>query len=159
MYSSLHISDRSNLGRSRIRKVNTTHLVVPARLHTCPVVLHANYRLSNKYRFSCNYFVTGEDNKADFSIPSNTIVSQDLRFLVIHQHHNDPAKAFYSPRRNGRLLSGKNPCQEESMPRGVHDMVSKCQEDQSQRGRVCGGDGWSLYGRKRFEVYEIKVRG
>jgi hypothetical protein len=43
--------------------VNTIHLAVPAGFHTSQLDLHAIYR------FSYNYFVTGEEDKADFSIP------------------------------------------------------------------------------------------
>jgi hypothetical protein len=55
--------------------VNTTHLVIPAGFHTSQPALHAINRVSEKQGFSCNYFLTGEMNKAVFSIGGDTLSS------------------------------------------------------------------------------------
>ncbi len=41
--------------------VNTTHLAVTAGFQTSQLALHSIYRVSDKYGFSYNYFVTGKD--------------------------------------------------------------------------------------------------
>jgi hypothetical protein len=52
--------------------VNTIHLAVPAGFHTSQLDLHAINRVFEKHRFSYIYFVTGEEDKADFSLPGDT---------------------------------------------------------------------------------------
>jgi hypothetical protein len=41
-------------------------------LHTSQLGLYTIYRVYDNCRFSYNYFVTGEDDKVDCSIPDNT---------------------------------------------------------------------------------------
>jgi hypothetical protein len=53
--------------------VNTIHLMVPARFHTAQLNLHTRYRVSDKCGFSYHYFVTREDDKANFSILGATV--------------------------------------------------------------------------------------
>jgi hypothetical protein len=56
--------------RGGIWMVNT----IPTGLHTAQLDLHTNYRVSNKYGvFPYNHFVIGEDDKAIFSIPGDTL--------------------------------------------------------------------------------------
>jgi hypothetical protein len=64
---------RAQSGQSWGGTVNTVHEAFPSGFHTSQLDLHTIYRISDKCDFSYNYFVTGEDNKADFSIPSDTL--------------------------------------------------------------------------------------
>jgi hypothetical protein len=59
------------MGRG-IRTVNMLHLAVPAGLHTSQLDLHTIHRVFDKCGFSFNYFLTGEDDKADFSVLCDT---------------------------------------------------------------------------------------
>jgi hypothetical protein len=56
-----------------IRQVNAggggLQTVKTIQFHTFQLDLQMNYRVSNKCRFSYNYFVTGEGNTADFLFP------------------------------------------------------------------------------------------
>ncbi len=52
---------------------NTTNLAVPARFHTSQLVLHVVYRVSDKHKFSYNYFVTRGRRIKLISIPSDTV--------------------------------------------------------------------------------------
>jgi hypothetical protein len=73
IYSCLQYKTGKNAGEGRIQTVNTIHLEVPAGFHTSQLVLHAVCRVSDKPKFSYNYFVNGEDEKSHFSIPGDTI--------------------------------------------------------------------------------------
>jgi hypothetical protein len=55
-YSFLHTSDRPKSGEEGggVCTVNMTHLAVPAGFHTCQLVLHLIYRISDKCGFSYN---------------------------------------------------------------------------------------------------------
>jgi hypothetical protein len=70
-----------------ILTVNTIHLVVPAGFNSFQLDLHTIYKVSNKCRFSYNYFVTREDNKKSrFPIPGDTGRAR-LRLLGNGLHH------------------------------------------------------------------------
>ncbi len=61
-------------GGVRIQMVKATLSVGLAGAHTSQLDLTAGYKNSDKTKvFPCNYFVTGEDNKAIFSIPGHTL--------------------------------------------------------------------------------------
>jgi hypothetical protein len=62
--------------------VNATHLGVPAGFHASQLDLYVIYRVSEKCRFSYNYFVTGEDNKANFSIHDDTLSKEEVRWFM-----------------------------------------------------------------------------
>jgi hypothetical protein len=68
-YSFLPASDKSNVGGGggRIEMVNTVYLVVGTGFHISQPDLYAIYMVPNKCRFTYTYFVTGEEDKADFS--------------------------------------------------------------------------------------------
>jgi hypothetical protein len=73
----------NHVGGGRIQTVNTIHLVGLAGPHTSQPDLTLGYKVSNKVKyFSYNYFVTGENNKAFFSIPGNIPTSSHLRHLA-----------------------------------------------------------------------------
>jgi hypothetical protein len=57
----------------RIQTVNMTHVSGPAGYHTSQPDLAASYKGCEKTGVLNNYFVTGKDDKAFFSIPSDTI--------------------------------------------------------------------------------------
>jgi hypothetical protein len=62
--------------------VNMIHLAVPAGFHTTQLDLYMIYSVSDKCGFSYNYFVTEEEDKTDFSIPSNiTLTSSPTNCL------------------------------------------------------------------------------
>jgi hypothetical protein len=50
-----------------------THLAILAGSHTSKLDLHVIYRVFDKCGFSYNYFAAKEDDKANFSIPGDTI--------------------------------------------------------------------------------------
>ncbi len=55
--------------------LNMKHFADPAGSHTSLLDLTVGYRVSGKTRyFSYNCFLTGEDDKAIFSIPGNTVL-------------------------------------------------------------------------------------
>jgi hypothetical protein len=61
MYSpSTHQTDKNVEGVMK-RTVNITHRADPAGFHASQLVLHVINRGSDKYGFTYNYFVTGED--------------------------------------------------------------------------------------------------
>jgi hypothetical protein len=58
-------------------------VAVPAGSHTSQPDLIAGYRASDKTGSSCNYFVTGENNKVVYSIPDDT----DRKVLFLDSYH------------------------------------------------------------------------
>jgi hypothetical protein len=61
-----------------MQTVSTTHSAGPAGSHTSHLDLTAGYKISHKTGFLYyNYFLTGEEDKAFFSIPSETVTKRN----------------------------------------------------------------------------------
>jgi hypothetical protein len=54
--------------------VSMTHLAILAGFQTFQLDLHSFYRVSDKGMLSYNYFVTGEEDKDNFSIPGTVSI-------------------------------------------------------------------------------------
>ncbi len=73
MYNSPNISDGHHVGGGVYWQSTQYNLADPAGFHTSPSDLPAGYRFMIRLEFLYNNFVTGEDDKALFSLPGDKL--------------------------------------------------------------------------------------